>query len=133
MDLIIAQTKALQAMTQHGLTKSGWTFNFDRATSRLGQTNFTRQKITISKHFTAAATEEQFEQTLLHEIAHALLPPFAKHGPVWKQTARSIGYKGGRTSANPYHEARMVARKQAAVQGAAREAIQQKTWRVGTM
>lgn len=133
MDLMTAQTKALEAMAQHGLTKSGWTFSFDRATSRLGQTNFTKKKITISKHFTSAATEEQFEQTLLHEIAHALLPPFAKHGPVWKQTARAIGYKGSRTSANPYHEAQMAARKQAAVQGAAQAAIQHKTWRVGTM
>lgn len=91
-------------MKKHGLLEKGWGFEFDRATSRLGQCDFGKKRITISKHFTGAATLEQFEQTLFHEIAHALLPVAVKHGWQWKTKAREIGYKGARTARNPYHE-----------------------------
>lgn len=104
MDLMRAETKAVSEMRKHGLLEKGWTFAFDRATSRLGLCNFTKKRITISKHFTGAATEEEFEQTLIHEIAHALLPVSAKHGWQWKAKARELGYKGKRTSHNPFHE-----------------------------
>lgn len=118
MDLIDARVMAIAGMKKWGLLEKGWAFEFDRATSRLGLTNFTQRKITISKYFTGAATAEQFEQTLLHEIAHAMLPPHSKHGPLWKSTARNIGYKGERTSRNPYYEQRMAERKAAATAGA---------------
>lgn len=91
-------------MTEHGLFIKGWTFEFDRATSRLGQTDFGKKRITISRHFTGAASEEEFNQTLIHEIAHALLPVSAKHGPLWKMKARSLGYTGNRLAHNPYQE-----------------------------
>lgn len=107
MDLMRAQTKAVSEMRKHGLLEKGWTFAFDRATSRLGLCNFTKKRITISKHFTGAATEEEFEQTLIHEIAHALLPVSAKHGWQWKAKAKELGYKGKRTSRNPFHEQQM--------------------------
>lgn len=104
MDLITARVTAVTAMKKHGLPEKGWIFEFDRATSRLGNCNFTDKKITISKHFTGAATFEQFEQTLIHEIAHALLPSSAGHGWQWKAKAKELGYKGARTAHNPFHE-----------------------------
>lgn len=106
---MIAQKLANEAMAKHGLIEKGWIFQFDRATSRLGATHFSNRRITVSKHFTNAATEEQFMQTMLHEIAHALLPAYVKHGPEWKRLARKIGYSGKRTSENPYrHPSRRV-------------------------
>lgn len=107
MDLIRAQAKAVSEMQKHGLMEKGWSFEFDRATSRLGLCNFTKKKITISKYFTGAATEDEFEQNLFHEIAHALLPVAAKHGWEWKRKAKELGYRGGRTSRNPYHEQKL--------------------------
>lgn len=107
MELMRAEKRANQLMSDHGLLKQGWTFAFDRATSRLGLCNFTKKRITVSKHFTGAATDEEFDQTMFHEIAHALLPVSAKHGWQWKAKAREIGYKGERTSRNPFHEQQM--------------------------
>jgi hypothetical protein len=111
MDLMTARTKAIKAMTDYGLIEKGWTFEFDRATSRLGQTNFSKKRITVSKHFTDAATEEEFDQTMIHELAHALLPVSAKHGALWKAKARSMGYKGGRTARNPFHEKQIAEKR----------------------
>jgi hypothetical protein len=120
MDLEIARTKAHQLMKKHRLTGKGWSFEFDRAKYRLGLCNHTRKLITVSKHFTGAADEDQFEQALLHEIAHALLPQEAGHGFEWKLKAKQIGYRGTRLAHNPYsaqrrrEEAQKVADKVAA-------------------
>lgn len=89
-------------LADHNLTASGWSFDFDNAQRRLGICVHSRRQITISRHMTGAATEEQFSQTMLHEIAHALIGSSAGHGPLWKSKARSIGYNGGRTTMNPY-------------------------------
>lgn len=111
MDLMTAQARAVKVMVEHGLFEKGWTFSFDRATSRLGQTDFGKKRITISRYFTGAATEEEFEQTLIHELAHALLPPFAKHGELWKRTAKELGYTGKRLARNPYKEQQRNAKR----------------------
>lgn len=110
MDLIEARNRANTQLKFYGLTDRGWYFEFDRATSRLGLTNFQKKRITISKHFTGAATSEEFEQVLIHEMAHALLPSIVGHGPLWKVKAASLGYTGGRTSRNPFHEQQRSAR-----------------------
>jgi hypothetical protein len=61
-----------------------------------------------------AGTSENVTQIMLHEIAHALLPVWTiapngysrvnvGHNSLWKNKAKSIGYTGKRTSANPYN------------------------------
>lgn len=108
MELVHAEKIARNLMAKHGLSEAGWSFKFDEATSRLGLTRYKAKIISISRHMTLAADEELVTQTLLHELAHALLPIFDSngrkvgHGPIWKNKAKSIGYVGGRTSANPY-------------------------------
>ena len=39
----------------------------------------------------SAASDESIQDTVLHEIAHALAAPEAGHGPLWKTVARRIG------------------------------------------
>lgn len=102
MELVAAETLANQLMATHGLTAAGWIFDFDNAKKRLGNCSFTKKRITISKHMVSAATTDEVEQALLHEIAHALAGHPAGHGPIWQAKARSIGYRGGRTAVNPY-------------------------------
>lgn len=104
MDLITARAKAISEMKKHGLIKKGWTFEFDRAIRRLGQCNSEKKRIALSKHFTGAANEDEFEQALLHEIAHALLPVEAGHSWDWRLKAREIGYRGSRLAHNPYRK-----------------------------
>lgn len=111
MKLETAETLALKLMRKHGLLAKGWTFKFDNAQSRLGNTNFTRMHISISKYMTGAATAAFVEQVILHEIAHALLPVEAKHGHHWKSFAASLGYTGARTMPNPYKPKPTTARK----------------------
>lgn len=102
MNLNEARTLAITLMDKHGLIENGWNFEFDRAKKRLGACHYSKRKITISHYMTEAADEETVTQTLLHEIAHALLPVGAGHGPQWKALAKRIGYTGKRTASNPY-------------------------------
>lgn len=103
-----AKAAAMKLMKKHGLIRKGWTFEFDRAQYRLGQCDNNLKRITISKHFTGAANEDEFEQALLHEIAHALLPASVGHGWDWRLKAKEVGYRGSRLANNPYREVRQA-------------------------
>lgn len=109
MELIAARTIALDLMSLHGLPARGWTFAFDNAKRRLGVCKYGTKQITISRFMVGAADEETVRQTMLHEIAHALVGKGAGHGPVWKAKAASIGYTGKRTASNPYVEQQRAA------------------------
>lgn len=105
MELAEARSLALAMMTEYGVIAKGWSFAFDRAKSRMGQARFDTKTITLSPYVVAYSTREQVRQTLLHEIAHALLPYSVGHGPEWKALAARMGYTGKRTGRNPYIEA----------------------------
>lgn len=74
-----------------------WSFGFDNAKTRFGQCDHRRQRITVSRHLSASNSEEDVEQVILHEIAHALAGSTEGHGRAWLVIARSLGYRGGRT------------------------------------
>ncbi|MEK6342223.1 MAG: SprT-like domain-containing protein [Curtobacterium sp.] len=78
-----------------------WTFAFDHAKTRAGQCDFTKRRITVSRHLAARFSDEDADQVLLHEIAHALAGARAAHGPVWRRTAAGIGYSGSRLYDGP--------------------------------
>jgi predicted SprT family Zn-dependent metalloprotease len=98
MELPDAERLALSLMKQYRLLDMGWTFGFDQAVSRLGATWYGKKKITISTMMVKKAKDELIRQTILHEIAHALLPPGVGHGKKWKELATAIGYTGERVS-----------------------------------
>lgn len=81
-------------MDEWGL--SGWGFGFDRAVRRAGATNYTKKKITLSAHLVRLWDEAWVREVILHEIAHALAGPGAKHGPVWRQWAVRVGAQARR-------------------------------------
>ena len=76
-------------MDSHGL--GAWTFAFLEAERRLGDCHFEERVIRIGRAHALEASEAEIRDTVLHEIAHALAGPEARHGPVWKATARRIG------------------------------------------
>lgn len=76
---------------------AGWSFAYDNAKRRAGLCNFSKRRISMSRYLTARYDDATNEQTLLHEIAHALCGPDIGHGPLWRRTARRLGYTGGRT------------------------------------
>lgn len=102
MDLHAAEDMAISLMKQHKLTDDGyspshgWVFQFDRSKRRFGCCHYTRRIISLSKELTLLNDEEKVRDTILHEIAHALAPKGAGHGPVWRAMAKAIGCNGMR-------------------------------------
>lgn len=92
MDLSKAADLASGLLAEHGL--HDWIFAFDRARVRAGACHFRTRRITLSPYITQAHDEAQVRETLLHEIAHALVGPDHGHDEVWRSTARSIGASG---------------------------------------
>ncbi|MFV0406301.1 MAG: SprT-like domain-containing protein [Propioniciclava sp.] len=78
-----------------------WSFSFDNAKRRAGFCNYTRHRISLSRYLAARFDDDANQQTLLHEIAHALAGHTAGHGPAWKRIAHQLGYRGGRTAPDP--------------------------------
>lgn len=94
MDLDAAADLATELMTRHG--PAGWSFRFDRARVRAGACHHNTRTISLSPWITAAHDEAQVRDTLLHEIAHALVGPRHGHDAVWQARAREIGASGER-------------------------------------
>lgn len=78
-----------------------WSFAFDRATRRAGLCDYTRKRITVSRHLAERFDDDAIHQVLLHEVAHALAGAGVGHGPQWRRIARELGYVGGRTHDGP--------------------------------
>lgn len=70
---------------------TGWTWKWDRATSRYGCCHGNQKLITISKTLASMNPWEQTKDTVLHEIAHALAGVGHGHDKTWKQICRNIG------------------------------------------
>lgn len=94
MDLAAALRLARDLMDEHGL--SGWDLAFDRAKVRAGACHFRDRRITLSRHLTLAHAPEQVRETVLHEVAHALVGPRHGHDQVWRARARALGATGDR-------------------------------------
>jgi predicted SprT family Zn-dependent metalloprotease len=89
MDLEQLETIARQELDKHGL--HGWGFGLSGAKRRLGVCKYRQRRIEIAAYYARNSPEESVLDTLLHEIAHALAGPAAKHGPKWKAVAIRLG------------------------------------------
>ncbi|WP_425483384.1 SprT-like domain-containing protein [Isoptericola sediminis] len=76
-------------MNDHGL--SDWTFRWDRAVRRAGLTRHRDRVISLSTPLMRQFPRDEATNTILHEIAHALVGPTHGHGKVWKAKAAEIG------------------------------------------
>ena len=91
MTLQEAQDLALEKMSLHGLTTKGWTFSFNDANSYVGICYYSNKEIRLSRLYAQHASPEYVLDTILHEIAHALVGAGYGHGQVWRNKAREIG------------------------------------------
>lgn len=71
--------------------KTGWRFAFDLAPARGGICRYAAKQITLSVTFCLKASKEDIIDTILHEIAHAIVGPNHGHDEIWKTAARRIG------------------------------------------
>ena len=94
MELNRAEKMSREMMDEHGLTD--WKFAFDRAKRRFGLCRYKHRQITASRDLTELNSEAEFIDTILHEIAHALVGPGHGHNSVWRERAIEIGCSGNR-------------------------------------
>ena len=88
---------ALSLMRKYGL--NDWNFEFNRSKRSLGKCTYSTKTISLSKYFVNNNGElDEIEETIKHEIAHALCRPEDGHGPNWRKVALSIGSNGKRTA-----------------------------------
>ena len=93
MNLILAKKLAIELMSDHGLLDHGWSFEYDNAKRRFGVCMYGSKVIGLSKLLVAANDETQVRDTILHEIAHALVGVGHGHDKVWKKMCVKIGAK----------------------------------------
>lgn len=86
--------RARSLLEQHHLT--GWSFQFDNGRKRAGCCQYTTQVISLSYAFVQQAAEAEITDTILHEIAHALVGKAHNHDEVWRTKACEIGCSGRR-------------------------------------
>lgn len=96
MDLRAAHILCNGLLADHGFVGRGWRFRLDNAVRRAGCCHQSTHLITISRHYIALNDELYVRNTMLHEIAHALVGPGHGHDRVWKAQAIAIGCTGDR-------------------------------------
>jgi predicted SprT family Zn-dependent metalloprotease len=95
MKLEDARQLAEELIRLHRLSPK-WSFAFDRSKVRFGKCDYRKREISLSKYLVELNDVAEVRETILHEIAHALAPRGAGHGPEWKALAISIGCNGRR-------------------------------------
>jgi predicted SprT family Zn-dependent metalloprotease len=89
MDLKDLEAIASREMKTHGL--HGWTFGLANTKRRLGVCHYRTRRIEIAEYYARNSPPGTVLDTLLHEIAHAIAGPAARHGPAWKAVAVRLG------------------------------------------
>ncbi|MCY3793749.1 MAG: SprT-like domain-containing protein, partial [Gammaproteobacteria bacterium] len=100
----LVETEALaNELLKHHKANSGlgrnWCFGFDLAPSRAGACKYEERRIDLSVSFCLRASRAEIIDTILHEIAHAIVGKAHNHDAVWAAKALEIGCTGERTHA----------------------------------
>ena len=108
MNIDKAKKIALKEMSYYSIILNSWNFKFDSAKTRFGLCNFKTKTISLSKVLVELNNEKEVKDTILHEIAHALVGVDNNHNKIWKETAKSIGCSGERLYSNKVIEPKPV-------------------------
>ena len=96
MELNKAKEMTGELMVKYGLFQNGWVFKIDRAIRRLGCCIEGRKEIHLSQHFIELNDDAEIKDTILHEIAHALVGGINHHNHVWQTMAINLGCRPNR-------------------------------------
>jgi len=91
MDINDAAKLAKDLIAEHGL--DGWAFRYNHGKRTLGLCVYELKRVELSGYFVLRNDEPAVRDTILHEIAHALVGHKAGHGPKWRAVCRKIGAK----------------------------------------
>lgn len=78
-------------LNEFGLIENGWSYGFDNARRRCGLCAWREKRISLSIYYTALNRDELILDTVLHEIAHALVGAGHGHDRTWKRKCQEIG------------------------------------------
>jgi predicted SprT family Zn-dependent metalloprotease len=95
--LVATRTEAVKLLMEYELWNEGWRFVFSNHQTIVGQCDFNSKRIKFSQHYLMKNDAEFITDTLLHEIAHALVGPNHGHDYTWRRKAIEIGCNGERT------------------------------------
>jgi hypothetical protein len=70
-----------------------WTIQLDNSVERVGQCRPGKKEIGVSFYYLEESTWEEIEDTIRHEIAHALVGPGHGHDLTWKRKCIEVGAK----------------------------------------
>jgi predicted SprT family Zn-dependent metalloprotease len=96
MELNEAKKLALNLMSDHNLNH--WSFKWHNKKRAFGTCYYRKMAIGLSQILIPQMTVEAVTNTILHEIAHALVGGGHGHGYVWRNKAIEIGCDGNRTN-----------------------------------
>ena len=94
-------------MEKHGLFREGWSYGIDKVRNQsrkyrlLGSCHTEDKVIWLADTYVVRAHPSEVKETILHEIAHALVGPGHGHDAVWKACAKRIGSEGEEISYKP--------------------------------
>ena len=91
MDIVLAEIMLKKEMKSHGLLEKGWRAGFNNRRCGFGLCRFGVNIIELSRYLVSLNTPERVRDTILHEIAHALLGPGYGHSREWKRKAQELG------------------------------------------
>jgi predicted SprT family Zn-dependent metalloprotease len=80
---------ASQLLIRYGLPD--WSFSFNRRKREMGLCLYEPKLIQLSLHFVLLNDDEAIRDTILHEIAHALVGPGHGHDAIWKWKCLEVG------------------------------------------
>ena len=109
----VPRTLQVQALAQRLLASFGlhtWSFAFNRRKAAMGMCYYHCRTIELSIHFVERNNHAEILDTLLHEIAHALVGPGHGHDAVWKRKCVEIGARPSRCGHAAMPEGRWQAR-----------------------
>ena len=91
MDIHEAEQLVNEHMRDYGLHDAGWVFRWDNSKNRFGVCKYTQRVIGLSVNLVRLNDQDQVLDTILHEIAHALVGHGHGHDDVWKAKCVEIG------------------------------------------
>lgn len=87
-----------------------WSFQFDHGVQRGGCCNYKQRTISLSHEFARRVPEAEIRDTILHEVAHAIVGCEHGHDAVWQAKAIEIGCSGERCHDEEFTPPRYIMR-----------------------
>ena len=109
----LIQDLMVRQKVYHGLADE-WSATFDLAAGRAAICYFKEKLICLAVSYCMTAPEDELIDTVLHEVAHALVGPQHNHDRVWKLAARRIGCTAERCTAVTHTAGKWIGRCQCA-------------------